>query len=240
MWLSGSFFLIMKISIDTLNTINKRKLIKEFMIFVELKSAHSNSIIYNDKINKLHLRMGWSRTKAKRAIFIILHHKWAEYTPQGHIRLKTTKDIHAIYSDDNYRHEVKILTKDDFHYELLKQKIQQREFVAQIYCDLKNQRKHIKKHQLKLLRGSNRIKGNELSHRTLVKVFHCSISKINAILKRLMELGKIKIIKQKLFFDNINYNINNIKESLIYNNIFLNKNNQWQVNLSNKIVLVAL
>ena len=240
MWPPGSFFLIMKISIDTLNTINKRKLIKEFMIFVELKSAHSNSIIYNDKINKLHLRMGWSRTKAKRAIFIILHHKWAEYTPQGHIRLKTTKDIHNIYSDDNYLHEVKILTKDDFHYELLKQKIQQREFVAQIYCDLKNQRKHIKKHQLKLLRGSNRIKGNELSHRTLKKVFNCSISKINAILKRLKELGKIKIIKQKLFFDNINYNINNIKESLIYNNIFRNKNNQWQVNLSNKIVLVAL
>lgn len=240
MWPPGSFFLIMKISIDTLNTINKRKLIKEFMIFVELKSAHSNSIIYNDKINKLYLRMGWSRTKAKRAVFIILHNKWAEYTPQGHIRLKNTKDIHAIYSDDNYLHEVKILTKDDFHYELLKQKIQQREFVAQIYCDLKNQRKHIKKPQLKLLRGSNRIKGNELSHRTLKKTFNCSISKINAILNRLMELGKIKIIKQKLFFDNINYNINNIKESLLYNNIFLNKNNQWQVNLSNKIVLVAL
>ena len=60
-WLPGSFF-IMKISIDTLNTINKRKLIKEFMIFVELKSAHSNSIIYNDKLIKLDLSMGWSRT----------------------------------------------------------------------------------------------------------------------------------------------------------------------------------
>lgn len=228
----------MKSTYKTLEYVAEKRLIKEYATFLKLKGMFSNSCIFEPK--KINTLLDCSRTKANRITFTILKQNWG-HMKDGHLILKSAKEIHTTLFGYVPKHYIEIKNVEDIYIELLKQKQSQKEFIKTKVNDLNSNASTMreKKCALKILGGERAYVDNGMSLSVISKSFGLSIRQSGNIIKHLNSCGLIEVEKRTQSFGAYNsFLFKNLNEKYM-NKVFVS-GNIMKKNLTSKITILAL
>ena len=215
--------------------IAEKKLIKEYALFLKIKGLYSNSVVYN--IKTLHTVLKCSRTKTNRIYKIIQDNNWGKIE-NNHLILFSAKNIHFELFGFYPKKFIQIESIEDIHFNLLKQKLQQKEFINKKVSDIKSRSSKVVKSSLKYLKGERKLFDEGISLKSIAATFNVSIGSIHSYLKKLVKRGLISIKRRYEFLGDFSiYLFNHLKET--HKGIYIYKGGIVK-NLSSKITLLEL
>ena len=221
---------------NILSNVAQNGLIKEYAFFIQIKSLHSNSVIYNP--NQLYKVLNCSRTKINRHLAIIIKQGWGYYSNKFLV-LNSAKKIHFNLTGYKPKNFTEIKSIDTIYLFLLKNKLSQKSFISNKISNLQSHSRKIVKSSYKYLGGERKLFDDGLSLKTLSATFGMSASNCTNILKRLLKKGLISIKKRFESFGSFNYHkFLILKET--YNGLYRSRGNNMIRNLSNQITILEL
>jgi len=201
-----------KASIQLLQALNQRDLLKKFSYFLYMKKQYTNSCVHDYSPYKFSKRFGFSPTKHRTTVSWLIKNRWCRLH-HGNLTFNSLSYIGVLYGilPSSRAKKTTLLPSQwkvkDIHNQMLlffiKTEINKQHFVAQIKSDLtlpvtlKNHKRAVKLSKKFDIKGEKIDKRTKLSIFSVAKIFNSSIGTASNILKTLQQAGLI-IIKRHI------------------------------------------